>query len=304
MEKINVAELLRNCPIGMELDCTIYDNATLYKIDDSPEHEYPIRIKTKNGYFLDLTKYGTYTDIDEAKCVIFPKGKKTWEGFHRPFVDGDVVVAEDAKSFQLFLLKHLTHSEDDNSYDGYCYFGWDFQRNELFEKGKWGFNRLAIEEEKEKLFDAIKEHGYKWNEETKTLEKVIKPKFKVGNAIQDIDVYRVKITEVNIEDEYYEYESIIAKGIGSIPFSEQDNWELVPNKFDINTLVPFESRVLVRNAHNKVWRPTIFGCYMKDKYEPFYVLGGTGWKQCIPYEGNEHLLGTTDDCDEFYKNWR
>ena len=27
------------------------------------------------------------------------------------------------------------------------------------------------------------------------------------------------------------------------------------------------------------------------------------WKQCIPYEGNEHLLGTTDDCDDFYKNW-
>lgn len=24
---------------------------------------------------------------------------------------------------------------------------------------------------------------------------------------------------------------------------------------------------------------------------------------CIPYEGNEHLLGTKEDCDEFYKNW-
>lgn len=26
--------------------------------------------------------------------------------------------------------------------------------------------------------------------------------------------------------------------------------------------------------------------------------------QCIPYEGNEHLLGKTDDCDEFYKTWK
>jgi hypothetical protein len=27
------------------------------------------------------------------------------------------------------------------------------------------------------------------------------------------------------------------------------------------------------------------------------------YKQCIPYEGNEHLLGTTNDCDNFYKTW-
>jgi hypothetical protein len=25
--------------------------------------------------------------------------------------------------------------------------------------------------------------------------------------------------------------------------------------------------------------------------------------QCIPYLGNEHLLGTCDDCGEYYKNW-
>lgn len=33
--------------------------------------------------------------------------------------------------------------------------------------------RFATEEEKEKLFKAIKENGYKWNAETKTLEKLI-----------------------------------------------------------------------------------------------------------------------------------
>lgn len=26
-------------------------------------------------------------------------------------------------------------------------------------------------------------------------------------------------------------------------------------------------------------------------------------KQCIPYKGNEHLLGTTNDCNDFYKTW-
>ena len=24
---------------------------------------------------------------------------------------------------------------------------------------------------------------------------------------------------------------------------------------------------------------------------------------CIPFEGNELLLGTTDDCSEYYKTW-
>lgn len=32
-------------------------------------------------------------------------------------------------------------------------------------------------------------------------------------------------------------------------------------------------------------------------------LNGSGFYQCIPYEDNEHLLGTTNDCDEYYKTW-
>ena len=47
----------------------------------------------------------------------------------------------------------------------------------LAEKKEWGFNRLATEEEKQRLFDAIKERGYRWNAETKILEKLIKHKF-------------------------------------------------------------------------------------------------------------------------------
>ena len=124
--------------------------------------------------------------------------------------------------------------------------------------------------------------------------------FKVGDIIQYVDGYKVRITEVNIHDECYSYESIIAKGIGSITFSEQNSWELVPNKFDITTLVPFESRVLVRISENSLWKPAIFGFYNKID---FYTVGSIAWDQCIPYEGNQHLLGTTDDCDEFYKTW-
>lgn len=40
-----------------------------------------------------------------------------------------------------------------------------------------------------------------------------------------------------------------------------------------------------------------------NEIEYYYALGETCWRNCIPYEGNEHLSGTTDDCDDFYKNW-
>lgn len=303
MEKINIAELLKDCPKGMELDCTMFENVTFEGIKQG---EYPIIVKIKEpSMLLSLTKTGCWNLYNSAKCVIFPKDKTTWEGFVPPckFEDGDVVVADNDEEFQLFLLKHLTHSEDDNSYNGYCYFGWDFQCNELFEKGNWGFNRHATEEEKAKLFQAIKDNGYKWNPETKTLEKLVKPRFKVGDIIQDIDTYKVKITEVNIYDECYSYESMIAKEIGSIAFNEQDDWELVPNKFDITTLKPFD-KVLVRLCDADKWDGDFYMWYNNTQKEfPYYCVNSV-WSHCIPYEGNENLIGKTDDCDEYFKNWK
>ena len=79
---------------------------------------------------------------------------------------------------------------------------------------------------------------------------------------------------------------------------------LIPNKFDISTLVPFESRVLVRDNSTEKWKSNFWGFYDIDSaaYYP-YECCGSSFGQCIPYEGNEHLLGKTDDCDSFYKNW-
>ena len=34
----------------------------------------------------------------------------------------------------------------------------------------------------------------------------------------------------------------------------------------------------------------------------FFIDFGN-YRRCIPYEGNEYLLGKTDDCDDFYKTW-
>lgn len=54
-------------------------------------------------------------------------------------------------------------------------------------------------------------------------------------------------------------------------------------------------KVLVRLGDGKVWFADLFA-FMNSKYDlSKYVCVGGHWDQCIPYEGNEHLLGTTDE---------
>jgi hypothetical protein len=45
MEKINVAELLKDCPKGMELDCTMYENVYLGEVSENKSDEYNRFIK-------------------------------------------------------------------------------------------------------------------------------------------------------------------------------------------------------------------------------------------------------------------
>jgi hypothetical protein len=62
--------------------------------------------------------------------------------------------------------------------------------------------------------------------------------------------------------------------------------------------------VLVRDSYEHKWLYTIFGMYDKpNSVYPFVVVDMRGYEQCIPFDGNEHLLGTTDMCDEQYVNW-
>ena len=152
---------------------------------------------------------------------------------------------------------------------------------------------------KAKLFQAIKVNGYKWNEETKTLEELIQPKFKVGDTIIPKDFQdKSRVINAILDNEYNLF------GGGKIPFRDQDNWELVPNKFDITTLKPFESRVLVRDTTKESWEAAFFGYYRGTcEYLAYSIVGGSYWRCCIPYEGNEHLLGKTDDCNEYFKTW-
>ena len=57
---------------------------------------------------------------------------------------------------------------------------------------------------------------------------------------------------------------------------------------------PFD-RVLVRDNDNERWQAAFYDQYLTDNgASPHRVIGEGYFSQCIPYEGNEHLLGTTD----------
>lgn len=239
--KINIAELLKDCPKGMELDCAMYDNVQFDIVQDG--NAFPIKINTPEGR-VSLSKYGGYTLNPQCKCIIFPKGKTTWEGFHRPFVDGDIVAIDSAGGSQVFIFEEYIRGEKDYAH---CYLMLDDNGAVDLERGEYYVERFASREEQERLFEAIKEKGYRWDPVNNTLEGLIEP------------------------------------------------------KFDITTLKPFD-KVLVRSCSYQTWTVGIFSFYCEENIHPFACVGGFV-SQCIPYEENKRLLGTTDDCDDFYKTW-
>ena len=91
--RINVAELIKDCPSDMELDCTMFDNVTFISVVECKGQINGIRIKTGDNFY-HLTEFGTCNSDKNAKCIIFPKGKNSWEGFQKPFKDGDIVATD------------------------------------------------------------------------------------------------------------------------------------------------------------------------------------------------------------------
>ena len=296
MEKrINITELLKNCPEGMELDCTIWDNVTLGYVCKS--NSLPICVRIPNNGTIFLSKYGQLHDDNYCKCVIFPKGKTTWEGFIPPgqFKDGDIIyfITENDNEY-ISILQNTTDFYVE-TYADFTIVTSECSLGTSFYVDKIKHQRLATEEEREKLFQAIKDNGYKWNAETKTIEKL--PKFKVGDKI----IHKESGLYCYLE-EYAEGLKAYHTSIGlALTCKDLEQWELAPNKFDITTLKPFD-KVLVRNFNTGIWFNQFYMLYDGNEEYPFTCTYNC-WKQCVPYEGNEHLLGTTDDCNDFYNTW-
>lgn len=73
-------------------------------------------------------------------------------------------------------------------------------------------------------------------------------------------------------------------------------------KFDIKTLQPFD-KVLVRDYPIDKWGCDFFSYIDNTMLFPI-MGGGLMHKMCIPYnDDTKHLIGTNNDCPEYYKWW-
>ena len=123
-----------------------------------------------------------------------------------------------------------------------------------------------------------------------------------------------------------EYPIIISQGIKTIPITKEGKYilyydgecTLFPDKdqrdwskferfwdkpkvekFDPKTFQPFD-KVLGRDTNDNCWIALFFGHIGKGSHRA--VCGYFSWTQCIPYnEETKHLVGTSNDCPEYYK---
>lgn len=130
----------------------------------------------------------------------------------------------------------------------------------------------------------------------------IEPKFKVGDKITNsfrkyVGASGSQVIISEITDDKY----IFTDG-RRMSISNQDSWELVPDKnpkFDPKTLKQFD-KVLVRNFPVSIWQCGIFS---HQHFHQYFVYNDT-YKFCIPYnDDTKHLVGTTDEAPKYYRYW-
>ena len=112
---------------------------------------------------VELQAGDTITIPEGCKAVI-KDGSVVFEKEEQEFKDGDVLCSLYNSTMLIFKEEYKDHS---NRF--YIHYNTDHSSN-----GKWNKDafRLATEEEKQLLFDKMKEQGLKWNAEEKRVEKI------------------------------------------------------------------------------------------------------------------------------------
>lgn len=172
----------------------------------------------------------------------------------------------------------------------------------------------ATKEQRDLFFKKMREAGYEWDADKKELRKTIdEPIFKVGDEIfrpACNEYFKIKDIEKDNGTVWYvttrtriTYNDGRTGGIIRINARYQNEYNIAPKShYDIANFhegMP----VLVRDDNSDEWNYLFFSHYRK-KFSDHFFVGGSPWRQCVPFsEDTKHLLGTTDPCDERYVNW-
>ena len=130
---------------------------------------------------------------------------------------------------------------------------------------------------------------------------------------------RLSLCKANIDD-YYTGVTVSKKGTHDIhfdgeciffPSKDQRDWSKFERfwdkpkieKFDPHTLQPFD-KVLGFYDAKEEWECAFFSHFIEDNRYPVVCVGSMNYSRCVPYnEETKHLIGTTEDCPEYYKWW-
>lgn len=162
---MDLVKILKDTPLPVTLYSTVSGELKLFTV--LPNDTYPLHCATMDGSRIrTFSSEGKYDP--DGECVLFPsKENRDWSMF-APFKDGDIVTGNTG---QPFIFKSCDLRSD--SVQSYC--GLDICDRLHLDSDDWisarGI-RLATKEEKQRLFDAIKANGYKWNPDTKKVEKL------------------------------------------------------------------------------------------------------------------------------------
>lgn len=319
---INVAEKLKDCPTGTKLYSPMCGEVEIVRIDMGC-HKFPIIVRVlDNGapYSTEtFTVEGKWCNTEQSECLLFPsKDNRDWNKFRIPVKRGDIMMIPNSDH------AFITTGEFTDNASVMFICGVDEDNELCINPGNagWtkGFYIPASEEAKKKLFDKMEAAGYRWNADTLELEK-IESKFKEGDVIVDrqgnlclvskvkdstsiiviailykcgilniyndnvVDRLNKETTLASIEDRNKFYSALVRKGYKY----DKEQHKLIKQEFK-----PFD-KVLVRDYIDEKWILSIFGCYEDevDNDFPYVCLNGR-YCYCIPYEGNEHLLNTSN----------
>ena len=318
-QKLIIAEILKHKPQGIKLYSPIFGDCTFCYVKDESSDICVRRPYNEVNYFNFDGVYHT-----GGECLLFPSNEmRDWSKF--AWKKGDVLVNENNAhiifekfsndTYTTFIGKYYCDGDDES---GYSYISGRYTAcTQQFHIEKGDAVQTYIS-------NIEKEIGGKLNLKTLEIEKG-QPEFKDGDivvaeednyydkvifiaAIKDAIVSKVLIN-VRYEDHevhYNEYRFGHNRSLRLATDSERRQlfealakenkaWD-AEKKMVVDlkpkwTPKPFD-KVLVRDNDSDCWRANLYGYVDKDAcYHCVYA----NWLYCIPYEGNEYLLGTKNN---------
>lgn len=311
---MNITEILKYCPKEIKLYSPLFGEVALFEVTEDKIKVYSIIKCVIYKFNYDGTFDTEYTSVE---CMLFPsKNQRDWNKFRLPVKRGDIMMHPDG-SFAFIASGEI------NPYSypmAVC--GINSLNNTLIlnSKDAWTseFYIPASKEIKKELFDKLSEAGYKWNTDTLELEKV-ESKFKEGDVIVDDRDNLCLVSKIRDDHFMIIVASLYTSGALDVFYSntvgrfkkfatlaspanrnklfsalvkEGYKYDKEQHKLIKQEFKPFD-KVLVRDDVKDFWKTDIYLSYVENGCYHYRCTTGH-YRLCIPYKGNEYLLGTTD----------